>query len=199
LKDDVRAARARQLLHRTARPIKQIAAACGFANEKSFIRAPPGFRSATVHAAKLKIGAIPTKEPSMKSRNTAQFLAAAALALVGFGAASTAQAGSDLYFSIGVQAPGYYSEPAPVYVQPRSYYVQPQPVYGQPQPVYVQPRPIYIQPQPVYLPRIQSAPVVVYQDRWNYEQERRAAEWRHWNRKQHHHHGRDRDWDRDED
>lgn len=146
----------------------------------------------------------------MNSRSLPQFLAAAALALVGFGAASTAQAGSDLYFSISTQAPGYYSEPAPVYVQPRSYYVQPQPVYVQPRPVYVQPEPVYVQPrqvyvqpQQVYLPRIQSAPAAVYQDRWSYyEQERRGAEWRHWNRKHHkhdQHHGRDRDWDRDDE
>lgn len=146
----------------------------------------------------------------MKSRNPAQFLAAAALALVGFGAVSTAQAGSDLYFSIGVQSPGYYSQPAPVYVEPRSFYVQPRPVYVQPQPMYVQPRPVYVHPQPVYLPRIQSAPVVVYQDRWGYEQERHSAGSRQWHRKHHKHHrhdqhhgrdrdrdhGRDRHWDR---
>lgn len=39
LKDDVRRARAEELLGRTARPIKQIASAVGFDNEKSFIRA----------------------------------------------------------------------------------------------------------------------------------------------------------------
>jgi len=39
LKDEVRRARALELLHRSRRPIKQIAAAAGFANEKSFIRA----------------------------------------------------------------------------------------------------------------------------------------------------------------
>lgn len=134
----------------------------------------------------------------MKSRNPAQILAAAALALVGFGAASTAQAGSDLYFSIGVQSPGYYTQPAPFYAHPR-------PVYVQPQPVYVQPRPVYVQPHQVYLPRIQSAPVVVYQDRWGYEQERHSAGSRQWHRKHHkhhrhdQHHGRDRDRDRDGD
>ena len=35
----MRQQRARELLLRTARPIKQIAAQVGFANEKSFIRA----------------------------------------------------------------------------------------------------------------------------------------------------------------
>ncbi len=39
LKDEVRCERARDLLYRTARPIKQVAAAAGFRNEKSFIRA----------------------------------------------------------------------------------------------------------------------------------------------------------------
>ncbi len=44
LKDEVRRARACDLLLRTARPVKQVAAATGFLNEKSFIRA---FRSWT--------------------------------------------------------------------------------------------------------------------------------------------------------
>jgi AraC-like DNA-binding protein len=39
LKDEVRDGRARDLLLRTARPIKQVAEAVGFQNEKSFIRA----------------------------------------------------------------------------------------------------------------------------------------------------------------
>jgi AraC-like DNA-binding protein len=39
LKDEVRRGRAVELLHRTARPIKQVAEAAGFRNEKSFIRA----------------------------------------------------------------------------------------------------------------------------------------------------------------
>jgi AraC-like DNA-binding protein len=43
LKDEVRRARATELLLRTARPIKQVAAAAGFLNEKSFIRAFRGW------------------------------------------------------------------------------------------------------------------------------------------------------------
>ena len=39
LKDEVRRERASQLLLRTDRPIKQVAEAAGFRNEKSFIRA----------------------------------------------------------------------------------------------------------------------------------------------------------------
>ena len=44
LKDEVRLERARELLYRTDRPLKQIAAAVGFRNEKSFSRA---FRART--------------------------------------------------------------------------------------------------------------------------------------------------------
>ena len=43
LKDEVRRARAINLLHRTERPIKQVAALAGFRNEKSFIRAFRGW------------------------------------------------------------------------------------------------------------------------------------------------------------
>ena len=43
LKDEVRLERARDLLYRTDRPIKQVAAAVGFRNEKSFIRAFQGW------------------------------------------------------------------------------------------------------------------------------------------------------------
>lgn len=47
LKDEVRQNRAMELLHRSDRPIKQVAEAAGFVNEKSFIRA---FRSWTGHS-----------------------------------------------------------------------------------------------------------------------------------------------------
>ena len=43
LKDEVRQARAIELLHRSERPIKQVAEAAGFQNEKSFIRAFKGW------------------------------------------------------------------------------------------------------------------------------------------------------------
>jgi AraC-like DNA-binding protein len=39
LKDEVRCERAKDLLHRSGKPVKQVAAAVGFGNEKSFIRA----------------------------------------------------------------------------------------------------------------------------------------------------------------
>jgi AraC-like DNA-binding protein len=43
LKDEVRRARATDLLLRTGRPVKQVAQAAGFQNEKSFIRAFKGW------------------------------------------------------------------------------------------------------------------------------------------------------------
>ena len=39
LKDEVRLERAKDLLYRTAKPVKQVAAAVGYRNEKSFARA----------------------------------------------------------------------------------------------------------------------------------------------------------------
>lgn len=70
-------------------------------------------------------------------------IAAAALALGAFGAATAAHAGrGELHVTVGVQpASSYYVQPAPVYVQPAPVYVQPRPVYTQPRPVYVQPAP----------------------------------------------------------
>lgn len=47
LKDEVRCERAKDLLFRGSKPIKQIAAAVGFRNEKSFIRAFKGWTGAT--------------------------------------------------------------------------------------------------------------------------------------------------------
>jgi hypothetical protein len=55
-------------------------------------------------------------------------LAAAAVALGAFGAATAAHARSDVFFTIGLPGPAYV-QPAPVYVQPSQYYVQPAPVY----------------------------------------------------------------------
>jgi hypothetical protein len=123
----------------------------------------------------------------MKRLISTRFLAAAALALGAFSAASAAYARSDVYFSIGVQAPGVYYEPAPVYVQPQPVYVQPRPVYVQP-PVYSVPAEVYVNPgRPVY--------------GYSYEDRRawRQAEWRRRYWRQHHeweeHHSRDRDSD----
>lgn len=81
----------------------------------------------------------------MKRLLSTQTAAAIALALGALFAASAAHARSEVYFSVGVQAPGVYVQPAPVYVQPA-------PVYVQPRPVYIEPRPVHVNPQPVYVP-----------------------------------------------
>ena len=81
---------------------------------------------------------------SMKS------IAAAALVLGALASTAAAHARSDVQFSISLQSPGFYVEPAPVYVQPAPVYVQPAPVYVWPAPVYVRPAPVFAQPAPVY-------------------------------------------------
>jgi hypothetical protein len=113
----------------------------------------------------------------------------AALAVAGATVSGTAQAGGNVYWSIGIDAPlggggsigtvisnapayraaPVYVQPAPVYLPP-PIYVQPAPVvyappvYVAPRPVYVQSRPVYVQPRPVYVqPRpiyLRPAPVV---------------------------------------
>ena len=58
-----------------------------------------------------------------------KLIATAAFALGALAVASAAHAGSDVYFSVGIQSPGYYVQPAPLYMQPAPVYVQPRPVY----------------------------------------------------------------------
>lgn len=73
----------------------------------------------------------------MKHLISTKSLAAVAVALSAIVAASSAQARSDVYFSIGVQVPGVYVQPAPVYVQPRQYYAPARNFYV-PAPIYYQ-------------------------------------------------------------
>ena len=116
-----------------------------------------------------------------------RFVAFAALAVAALGAASTAHARSDVTWSIGINSPGVYVQPAPVYYPP------PPPVYYQPRPVYVQPAPVYVPPRVVYT----QPPVYGY---YNNGPDWHRAQWErrhHWQR---HHHGYrdwDRGWDRD--
>lgn len=58
----------------------------------------------------------------MKHLMSIKSFAAVAVALGAFAAASSAHARSDVYFSIGVQVPGVYVQPAHGYVQPRPSY-----------------------------------------------------------------------------
>jgi len=64
----------------------------------------------------------------MKTVASPRWLAGIALAIGAVAVSATAHASSDVYFSIGVQVPGFYVQSAPVYVQPQPYYV-PAPVY----------------------------------------------------------------------
>lgn len=66
----------------------------------------------------------------MKHLVSIKSLAAVAVALGALTAVSSAQARSDVYFSVGVQVPGVFVQPAPVYVTPRTYYA-PAPFYRQ--------------------------------------------------------------------
>ena len=66
----------------------------------------------------------------MKHFTSAKSLAAVAVALAAFAVAQSAHARSDVQFSIGVQVPGAYLQPAPVYVQPQPFYA-PAPSYYQ--------------------------------------------------------------------
>lgn len=92
----------------------------------------------------------------------------ASVVLAGVLGATGARAASNVYWSIGIQAPidagvalgtvisnAPPPRPAPVYVQPAPVVYAPAPVYVQPRPVYYQPRPVYVHPRPEYVhPRL---------------------------------------------
>lgn len=103
----------------------------------------------------------------MKNRLTAiaGLLSGAALMLI------TAPALARTDVSVDIWGPGFYMEPAPVYVPSPPVYVQPRPIYRQPQPYYEQPRPVYVQPQPYY--RGQQYREDWRQRRWNGDHRRR--------------------------
>lgn len=87
-----------------------------------------------------------------KTRSIQSMAAAAGVALALFAAAGSAQARSDVNWSIGLSSPGVvvgvgngypvYSTPAPVYYAPRPVYSAPAPVY------YAPPPPVYYAPPP---------------------------------------------------
>jgi hypothetical protein len=102
--------------------------------------------------------------------------AAAGVALAALGTATVAQAGGNVFFSVGAQvAPGISVgvSTAPYYAAPAYY---PQPVYVQPAPVYYQPAPVYYQPAPVYV----APPVygVTYVRPWGGGYHRHGRHWR---------------------
>lgn len=75
--------------------------------------------------------------------------ATATLAVAALGFAGSAQARDDVYWSVGVGAPGVslnVGNAGPMYMQP-------EPIYYQPAPIYYRPRAVYVQPQAVYYDR----------------------------------------------
>jgi hypothetical protein len=109
----------------------------------------------------------------MLNRGKTRTLVLVSLALAGTLAAGAARAGSNVQWSIGINAPlapgvaigtvvssgpGYY--PQPVYAAPAPVVYAPAPVYVAPRPIYLPARPVvyvpqraYLQPRPVYLVR----------------------------------------------
>jgi hypothetical protein len=69
-------------------------------------------------------------------------LAIAAASLAVFGAATAAEARTNVGVGINLSSGGYY-QPAPVYYRPAPVYYQPAPVYYQPAPVVYRPYPVY--------------------------------------------------------
>ena len=130
-------------------------------------------------------------------------LAIALAAAAGLFAAGAANAGSNVFWSVGISAPpiatvisnapGYY-EPAPVYAYP------PQVVYQQPR-VYYPPQVAYQQPRVYYPPQVayqQPAPVYYHGQRRMADRDRDGIpdRWDRYDNRQGHH-GQYRDRDRD--
>lgn len=110
---------------------------------------------------------------SFRTFPAARMAALAAVGLAMLAGAGSAQAGSNVYWSVGVAGPGIQvgvaSAPpivaaAPVFVPPTPVFMQPAPVWAQPAPVWVQPVPVIVRPAPVWVqpaPRfVVPAPVV---------------------------------------
>lgn len=96
------------------------------------------------------------KTAMMDNRSVFVAGATATLVLAALSFAGSAHARDNVYWSVGVGAPGValnVGNGGPVFVQSQPVYVQSAPVYYQPPPVYVRPAPVYYQPQPVYYER----------------------------------------------
>ena len=94
-------------------------------------------------------------------------LAVATLGIAALAGAASAQAGSNVFWSVGVAGPGIQvgvASAPPVVVQQAPVWVRPAPVWVQPAPVWVQPAPVWMQPAPVVYraPRVVVSPPVVY-------------------------------------
>lgn len=92
----------------------------------------------------------------MHSRSVFLAGATATLAIAALVFADSAHARDNVYWSVGLGAPGVslnVGNAGPVYMQAQPVYFEPEPIYYQPSPVYVRSAPIYVQPQPVYYGR----------------------------------------------
>lgn len=96
----------------------------------------------------------------------ARMAALATLGLAALAGAGAAQAGSNVYWSVGVAGPGIQVgvASAPPIVAAAPVFVQPAPVWVRPAPVMVQPAPVWVQPAPVVVrgPRVVVPAPVVY-------------------------------------
>ena len=94
-------------------------------------------------------------KPSSRRHGWIRAAAIASLGVAALAATGAAQAGGNVFWSVGVAAPGVQlgvANAPQIYAQPAPVYVQPAPVYYQPAPVYVQPAPVYYRPARVVVP-----------------------------------------------
>ncbi|NDP40259.1 MAG: hypothetical protein GZ093_16185 [Rhodoferax sp.] len=96
------------------------------------------------------------KTATMANRSVFLAGATATLAIAALTFTGSAKARDNVYWSVGVGAPGVslsVGNAGPVYGYAQPVYFEPEPIYYQPRPVYVRPAPIYVQPLPVYYGR----------------------------------------------
>lgn len=116
-------------------------------------------------------------------RSTSSWVAALSVALAALAGAGAAQAGDNVYWSVGMSAPGMQVGVANAVPVVQQVYMPRQPVYMAPQPVYVQPAPVYMA-QPQYVQTGWERPD--YGRRWHHRHHDR-------DRFDHGHRGHDRD------
>jgi len=124
-------------------------------------------------------------------RSASSWAAALGVALAALASAGAAQAGDNVYWSVGMSVPGMQVGVAnAVPVVQQVYMPRPQ-VYVAQQPVYVAPQPVYVQPAPMYMAQPQY--VQVGWDRPDYGWKRRHGHRHHGHHGHRGHRGDDRD------